>query len=135
MDSDAASFDKHLTESLQELAAAFHHFHISYALIGGIAVGFRSRPRAPASRQARFCLHVFPGPACSQDARAHRPVMSSSLGFPYGFFGRLRPVVLSSSRWLLNSFTRSGNLSARFAVSDRSAARSYNSADRVLPLG
>lgn len=40
------SVDKELLLGLREIVAALNHFKIRYALIGGIAVGFRSRPRA-----------------------------------------------------------------------------------------
>jgi hypothetical protein len=39
------TFDDRLVEALAELAAAFERHGIHYALIGGLAAGFRSRPR------------------------------------------------------------------------------------------
>ncbi len=40
MESEAASLEKELLQGLREVVAAFNHFQIRYALIGGIAVGF-----------------------------------------------------------------------------------------------
>ena len=52
-----------LADAVRRLAVVFERRHIRHALIGGLAVGIRSRPRA--TKDADFILHApalsFPG--------------------------------------------------------------------------
>jgi hypothetical protein len=52
-----------LEEAVRRLAVVFDRRHVRHALIGGLAVGLRSRPRA--TKDADFILHIpavaFPG--------------------------------------------------------------------------
>jgi hypothetical protein len=48
MESERVSWEDELLRSLELITATLGQFKIRYALIGGIAVGFRSRPRATA---------------------------------------------------------------------------------------
>ena len=45
MPADEVNLPQNLLTGLLQLAQAFEQFHIRYALIGGVASGFRSRPR------------------------------------------------------------------------------------------
>src|SRR5687768_10967064 len=45
MADSAPTFPQHLLTALQELATVFDRFHVRHALIGGLAAGYRSRPR------------------------------------------------------------------------------------------
>jgi hypothetical protein len=55
--------DTELLEAVRMIAATFAERHVRHALIGGLAVGLRSRPRA--TKDADFIVHVpalaFPG--------------------------------------------------------------------------
>jgi hypothetical protein len=55
--------DAELLEAVREIAATFAERQVRHALIGGLAVGLRSRPRA--TKDADFIVHVpavaFPG--------------------------------------------------------------------------
>src|SRR4051812_38197457 len=55
--------ESELNDAVRRLAVVFDRRHIRHALIGGLAVGLRTRPRA--TKDADFILHVsaltFPG--------------------------------------------------------------------------
>lgn len=56
MDNEPVEFPPPLLEAGLELAAALNRYQVRYALIGGVAAGYRTHPRF--TRDIDFLLHV-----------------------------------------------------------------------------